>query len=113
MVSHRHKKIEELVKHEIAKIIFSEDFGPDTLVTVLDVRVSPDGLHANIIYSVYPITRGGWVERKLASGVFDIQQALNKRLNMRPVPKIRFVLDATEEEGQRIEEAIEKVKKEE
>ena len=112
-MAHRIEKISELVKHEIAKIIFDEDFGAKTLVTALDARVSPDGLHANVIYSVYPTAQGDWVSRKLASSIFDIQQLLNKRLNMRPVPKIRFVWDNTEEEGQKIEEAIARVKEEE
>lgn len=112
-MSYRLEKTNELVKQELAKIIFDEDFGAKTLVTVLDAQTSLDGLHANIIFSVYPTKQGEWAQRKINSGVFDIQQKLNKRLNMRPVPKIRFVLDETEEEGQQIETVIKKLKKEE
>lgn len=109
-MSYRLEKINELVRREIAKIIFKEgDFGSGALITVMAVKTSEDILHANVIVSVFPTGKAEAVLERLRNRVFDLQQILNKTLRMRPVPKIRFVLDKTEEEGEKMEKKIKEV----
>ena len=108
-MSHRLEKINELIRQELGKIILeNEDFGPGVLATIMGVKTSEDVLHANVFFSVYPTKKGERVLEILDRHVFGLQQDLNKRLRMRPVPKIRFVLDKTEAEAQQLEEIIEK-----
>ena len=46
----------------------------------------------------------------LNKGVYSIQQKVNKKLFMRPIPKIRFVADKKIKEAARVEELLEKIK---
>lgn len=113
-MSHRLEKINELIKREIGKIIFNEgDFGLNALITVMAAETSPDILHANVVVSVFPADKAAAVLERLKDRVFDLQQILNKTLRMRPVPKIRFVLDRTEEEGEKLEKKIKEAAAEE
>ncbi len=111
MTSHRLEKINELIKQELGKIIFAqEEFGPGVLVTVLYAKTSEDLKNTSIIFSVLP-TEKGWIALKqLNNHIFDLQQSLNKKLRMHPVPKIRFVLNEDESKSQQIDTLLEKTK---
>ena len=102
------ERLNELIKQVLGRIILEEeDFGPGVLVTIMKVQTSPDVLHSNVSFSVYPTEKGEGVLERLTRHVFALQQLLNKKLEMRPVPKIRFVLDTQESEAEKIERLIE------
>jgi ribosome-binding factor A len=105
---HRIERLNELIKQVLGRIILEEeDFGLGVLVTIMKVETSDDVLHSNVFLSVYPTAKGESVLEKLTRHVYGLQQMLNKKLEMRPVPKIRFVLDRTEAEAQELEELME------
>jgi len=111
-ISHRLAKINELIKQELGKIILEEEeFGPGVLVTPMAVKTSDDLLNSSVIISVFPTQKAESVIKKLTSHVFGLQQLLNKKLKMRPVPKIRFVLDDTESQYQEIDSLLNKIEK--
>jgi ribosome-binding factor A len=113
-MSHRLEKINELIKQELGKIFLEEEeFDPDVLVTILNVKTSQDLLQATVIFSVWPTQQGEKILKKLSRHIFHIQQILNKKIRMRPVPKICFVLNADEAESQKIETLIEAIKQDE
>ena len=104
----RNKKLNDLLRDVVAKIIEEElDVDGTPLVTVIGAEVSPTGEHALIKISVLPTTRNDVVLKELHHRIYDIQQIVNKSLVMRPVPKIRFEIDTTEEHAARIEKLIE------
>ncbi|OGZ33522.1 MAG: ribosome-binding factor A [Candidatus Portnoybacteria bacterium RBG_19FT_COMBO_36_7] len=106
---HRIERLNELIRQVLGRIILQEeDFGPAVLVTIMKVETSDDVLHSNVFLSVYPTEKGEGVLKRLNRHVFDLQQLMNKKLEMRPVPKIRFVLDKTEAEAQELDELMEK-----
>ncbi len=108
-MSYRLEKINELIRQEIGKIILeNEEFAPGVLATIMSVKISEDILHANVLISCYPTKAGEKVLETLDRHIFGLQQELNKKLKMHPVPKIRFVLDKTESEAQEIEKIMEK-----
>jgi len=108
-MSHRIERLNELIRQVLGRIILEEeDFGLGVLVTIMKVQTSPDVLHSNVFLSVYPTEKGESVLERMTRHVFGLQQLLNKKLEMRPVPKIRFILDKTEAEAQEIYELIEK-----
>lgn len=108
-MSHRLEKINELIKQELGKIILEEEeFGSGVLATIMGVETSQDLLHTNVFLSCYPTKAGEEVLESLTWHIFGLQQRLNKKLKMHPVPKIRFVLDKTEAEAEKIEKIIEK-----
>lgn len=108
-MSERIRKLNDLLRDEVGQILLQEMRQPDgVFVTVLGAMVSPTLEHATIYISILPEDKTKEVLKKLKSGVFDIQQILNKRLVMRPVPKIRFEIDTTEKRASRIEEILQK-----
>ena len=48
--------------------------------------------HAKIYVTIIPEERSQQALAVLSKNIFEIQQKLNKRLVMRPIPKIEFVL---------------------
>ena len=108
-LSHKIAKINELIKQEFGQILLrEEEFGQGVLATILEVRTSPDQLNATIVFSVWPDDKGREVLKKLNARIWQLQQFLNKRLKIHPVPKMRFVINTDEAESQKIEKIIKK-----
>lgn len=112
-MSDRIKKLNDLLRDEVGKILTSELEGIDgVLVTVVGADTSPTLEHVNIRISVFPQSQKATILKKIKQQIYHIQQTLNKRLVMHPVPKIIFEIDQTEERAARIEKLMEKVKEE-
>ena len=108
MQGNREKKLNKLLMVEVAEALKELSVSSSTLVTVLGTKISPTLEHATIIVSVFPLEKSEIVLESLNRKIYPIQQTLNKRLNLRTVPKIRFELDTTEEQAARIEELLDK-----
>lgn len=107
----RVEKVNELIKQELSKIFLKDlNFNEGVLVTITDVDTSANLILASVKISVMPESKAKEILDYLNKNIFDIQQNLNTKLNMRPVPKISFKLDLTEAKAQKIEEIIEKLK---
>lgn len=104
-------KINGLLKQEVGKIIFQEIDFENALVTITHVETSPDLKYAKIKIKMIPDTKEKKILNILAKNIFEIQQILNKKLKMRPVPKIRFEIDKTESNAQKVEEILSKLNK--
>ena len=114
MSTNRIEKVNSLLKHEIAQIIQREVYFPDgALVTLTHVEATPNLIEAKVFISVLPEDKIDKVLETLGREVFDIQQKINKKENMRPVPKIRFVKDEIISKAGRIEEILGQLKKDE
>jgi len=50
--------------------------------------------------------------KTLNQEIYELQQKINRRLKMRPVPRIRFSKERETAEAGRVEELLEKLKKE-
>lgn len=108
-MSYKIAKINELIKQELGQIILrEEEFGFGVLVTILGVDTTEDQKEAAIIFSVWPDSQQDAVTKKLNSHIWHLQQMLNKRLKIHPVPKIRFKLSTDEAASQQIETLIRK-----
>ena len=58
MSSLRQKKVNELIRRELSKIIVREFEAPEnSLVTITDVDTSPDLLSAKVSVSIFPISQ--------------------------------------------------------
>ena len=80
------------------------------MITVTEVKISDPFTEAAVFISVFPDKKFGEVFKILSKEVYSIQHQLNRRLRMRPVPKIRFVEDRREAEAGKVEEILEKIK---
>jgi len=107
----RIKRINELLKRQVGRTILEEvDFPNNVLVTVSGVETSQDVTHCKVFVSVFPEAEMRNVLTVLGKVIYFIQQALNKSLKMRPVPKIRFVEETEIPIAQRVENILEKIK---
>lgn len=107
----RVEKIQRLIQQEIGKIILKEmDFPLDILVTVTRVYVPSNLEVANVYISVLPEEKTKEVFNSLNKSIYDLQQFLNKKLKMRPVPKMQFFKETKIAEASRIEELLNEAK---
>ena len=106
-------KVNSLLEHEIGKVI-SRDFNfGGSLVTLTHVEATGNLIEARAYISVFPEDKTDKVIETLNKGVYDVQQKINRTLNMRPIPRIMFKRDKEIGNAARVEELLEKLKKEE
>lgn len=103
----RKEKVDSLIQRELNSIILKEiDIYPGVLLTITRVEVSSSLFDAKIFISVIPAEKYNEMEMLLNRNIYAIQQILNKRLKMRPVPKIAFRKEMKTAEAARIEQLL-------
>jgi ribosome-binding factor A len=113
VAGHRHERLAEEILHEVSSMLAGELKDPRLagILTVTEVRVSPDLKHARIFVSV----TGSEAERAstlagLAAAAGYVRHQLTERLRLRRGPEVHFLLDRSEEYGQHIEELLRQTK---
>lgn len=107
----RIEKLNNFFRDEVARIIDREvEFSENALVTVSLVLVSPDMHYADIFISVLGGNDKEALET-LQKKVYNIQHILNRTVRMRPVPKIRFMLNENEIRRETVEKSLAELKK--
>lgn len=110
---HRNERIAELLRREVGRFINEMVPTPEgTLVTVSRVVPSANHQHADVFVTIFPFERAEVVFEELEKHVAEVQHRINKELKMRPVPKIQFVLDESEERARNILDILDKTKEE-
>lgn len=116
VAGHRHERIAEEIHHEVSAMLAGELKDPrlDVLASITEVRVSPDLKQARIFVSVPgdPAEQAAAMKGLRAASGF-IRHELVERIQLRRAPELFFVLDSSEQYGERIEELLRQVKKEE
>ena len=111
--SQRIQKINELLKRELGRIILKElEFPRETLITITNVESSPDLREAKVWVSVIPGNQISLALRVLKKDIYNLQKKLDKRLKMRPIPRIEFLKESKLGEAQKIEEILDKIQEE-
>ena len=109
--SRRIDKINNLLREEIAKILIGETEIPEgNLITITKVSVSTDAHYATIFISILGKDARESLEN-IEKNTYHIQQRLNRRLKMRPVPKIKFTIDKEEKKREIVERVLAKLNK--
>jgi len=111
---HRRERIAEEIRHEVSIMLAGELQDPRIagLVTVTEVRVTPDLHQARVFVSVL----GTEAEQAatlagLGAASGYVRREITQRLRLRRGPEIVWVLDKSEEYGEHIEELLRQVKK--
>lgn len=108
----RVQRVNQLIKKELNQIILREtDFPKDVLVTMTRVETSANLIQVKVYISVMPTEKSSQILAALERNIYYLQQELNKRLRMRPVPRIIFIQEEKTQEAGRIEEILEKIHK--
>ena len=106
----RNLRVNQLIKKELSQIILREvNFPKGVLATVTRVETSANLIQAKIYVSVIPEDKLPRIIETLNKLVYYLQQKLNKRLRMRPIPRIEFVEERQTIEAGRVEELLEKI----
>jgi len=99
-MSKRINQVNDLIRQELGQIVFREgDFISKPLITITRVDTSIDCRYSKVFITILPENETKTVIEGLNKKIYSIQKALDKRLYMRPVPKIRFLLDVQGEKN--------------
>lgn len=106
----RIEKLNMLLREEISKILDRDiEVSEGTMLTVTRVAISSDGQYATVFVSLLGKNPKEALEI-LKKSVYYIQQVLNRRVRMRPVPKIHFEIDEAEFQREKVERSLAKLK---
>lgn len=113
-MSERIKKINEVLREQLGRIILKEIDLPRTiLVTVTKVETAKDLSQCKVFVSVIPERETREVLKILNKEAYNLHSCLNQVLFIRKVPKPTFLADEELKTAQRVDEILEKVKIEE
>ena len=107
MSSHRIERVSELVKQQISEIIPDLNLTGCGFITVTSAIVAPDLKDGRVFISVI----GTAEQKQKAIKALDhehgrIQNELAHRIVLKYTPRLKFLLDETESEAQRIESLL-------
>lgn len=105
-------RINQLLKKEIGGILLREISFQGVLITITRVDTAVNLDNAKVHVSVIPEAKIDNVFNILKRQVYHIQKMINKKLKMRPIPKIVFVKEKMTKEAGDIERILESFKKE-
>ncbi len=109
----RYQRVTSLIQEELNKVILREMEFNGALVTVTEVQVQKDLDYANVLVSVIPDERSEDVLKTLESHSKYLEHVLFKKINIRPMPVIRFQLDKGMSRAAELEKVFLKIEKEE
>jgi ribosome-binding factor A len=117
MESIRQKQVAELIKRNISLVLQHEGryiYGPEPLVTVTNVRMSPDLALAKVYLSIYNIENKQEVILHLDEEVSQMRSSLGRRIRkqVRKIPELAFYMDDTLDEMYRIDEMFKRLEEE-
>lgn len=109
----RLEKINELLREELGQI-FHRDTHLKTgvFVTITKVRTNPNLKESRVFISVFPEQETEYVMASLTNKLYKLQGLLNRRLFLRPIPRILLEQDISEQNAQAVEDRLEALKRE-
>ena len=95
-------KLNELLRRFVGEYLRKEMDFEDALVTVSSVVTTSNRQESTVGVTVFPFEKSARVLEILNKNIYETQKAVNRGLSIRPVPKIIFKIDESEEKGDRI-----------
>ncbi len=109
-MAHRIDKIEHLIKEEVSMIFLYKLQDPALgLLTVTNVKVSPDLKIAKIYISVFEKEKREAVLEKIREKTGFIRTELAHRIRIKFTPELKFFIDDTLDYVEKIEGLIKKI----
>lgn len=106
MRTHRPERISDLIIEELGKLLLKEVEVPGALLTITDVDVVKDLHNATVKVSVYPTEKSEEVFKILQKKQRELQFLLGRKMNIRPMPQIRFIIDYGQAKAAQIEKKL-------
>ncbi len=117
MESIRQKQVGELIRRQFSAVLNTEGryiYGYEPLVTITDVKMSPDLGLAKVYLSVFNMLNKNEIIALLEDQVTKLKFALHGRIGkqLRIMPDLRFYLDDTLDEAYKMDELFKKLREE-
>ncbi|MBI4359232.1 MAG: ribosome-binding factor A [Candidatus Nealsonbacteria bacterium] len=110
-MSNRLPRLNQIIQVEFGQILLREvEFPEGALVTITRVETAPNLSVAKVFISVFPEKRTPIVFKVLGAQIYFLQQKLNQKLEMRPIPRLIFCPEKETSAAGRVEELLEQVK---
>jgi len=106
----RIEKINELIKRYLGEIMTQElDLKSGVFITISKVDTTPDLRYTRVFISVFPEKDIDYAMKTLKKEIYKLQGMLNRKLAMKPLPKIEFKVDLTEAKADEIEKLLKEI----
>jgi len=106
-MSERIAKINKHLQRVFGEILHEQADKPaDVMVTISKVETRPNLKGATVWLYVYPLEKGEETLEKIQGQMYDLQGALNRELDMRPLPRLVLRLDHGAEYAESIEKKL-------
>lgn len=102
----RHQRVESLIREELDRIILRELEFEEAVVTITGVEAHKDLETALIWVSVLPKEKSLKVMKDLEKNLRRLQHLLLLKINIKPMPQLRFQLDEGQEKAAEVERAF-------
>lgn len=105
----RHQRVGDQIQRELAQLIRTEVKDPrlSAMLTVAEVRVSPDLSQARVFITVLEDDEAGEQTVAVLNGASGfLRKQLGRLLRLRVIPRLHFIYDTTAEEGERLASLI-------
>lgn len=117
MESIRQLQVAELIKRNFSMLLQSEGsyiYGPGILVTVTNVKMSPDLSGARIYLSIFNTENKQEVILHLEDEITHLRQGLGRRIknHVRRIPEISFFIDDTLDEMYQVNKLFNRLEEE-
>lgn len=110
MENTRQQKIAKQIQRDMAEIFQKEgaDVVRGTMVTVTEVRMSPDLGYAKVYLSVFPFEKSAAIMEAVEAQNWFLRRELGRRIRnqLKSVPELQFFLDDSLEYIEHIDKAL-------
>lgn len=105
-MDYRDLRVSGLIRNELGKLILKEFEFPGVLLTITDVVVDKKLEGARVEVSILPSEKSDETLRVLQKNQGRLQHLLLKKINIKPMPRIRFVIDHGPENAANVEKIL-------
>ena len=103
-------KFTEVLKQELAGVISREiDFPKGVIATIMSVKIYSDLSWAEIFVSVIPEKESEFVINVLKRKAYFLHQALNEKIKLRRIPRIKFLPYTGPNSQEKIEQILDEI----
>ena len=93
-MSERMAKVNKHVQRTFGEILQRQaDLPPDVLVTISRTDTTPNLKSTTIWLYINPVARAEEIIERLTPQLYDLQGALNRALDLKPLPRVRLRID--------------------
>lgn len=113
-MGHRIERVNELVKRTLGELIRKEVAFEGGLITITDVKVSPDLKNADVFFGV--IGNKASADHEALNLLLEarpkLQSLLGREVILKYTPHLRFILDTSAERGVRVVQILDELERE-